>query len=107
MVTPGGVHPVVLGRVEDQRAPAAADVEQSHARPQAELAADQLQLVPLGLGDPVAAVAGTVVDGRVGPEVGARVGHVLIQQRGVERVALVVVVADGVAVPVGAVLRRR
>ena len=94
------MHAVVLGRVQDQRTPAAAHVEQPHARLQAELAADQLQLVPLGLGDAVA----VPVVGRVGPEVGAGVGHVVVEQGRVELVALVVVVADRVAVAIGAVL---
>ena len=39
---------VVLGGVHDHAAPAAADVEQGHARLQAELAADEIELVVLG-----------------------------------------------------------
>jgi hypothetical protein len=75
-----GVHAVVLGGVEEEQAPAAADVEQAHARLQPQLPADHLQLVPLRLGDPVAAVGDARVGGRVLPEVGAGVGHVLVEQ---------------------------
>jgi hypothetical protein len=41
----GGVHAVVLGGVQDERAPTAADVEQPPAGAQVELAADQVELV--------------------------------------------------------------
>ena len=42
------VHAVVLGGVDQQRAPAAADVEQALALGEPELAADQLELALLG-----------------------------------------------------------
>ena len=47
---PVASHAVVLGGVQDQRAPAAADVEQPHARLQVELAADQVELGALRVG---------------------------------------------------------
>ena len=84
-MTPDGPHAVVAGGVERHAAPAAADVEQPHARLEAELAADQLVLVGLGLLERV----GRVV------EHGARVGHARAQHHPVEVVGDVVVVADG------------
>jgi hypothetical protein len=42
---------VVRRGVDEQRGPAAADVQQPHPRPEAELAADQVQLVPLRVGE--------------------------------------------------------
>ncbi len=76
----------MLGRVQGQRTPAAADVQQPCAGPQSELAADQLQLVALGVGR---AVVGCVA----GP-VAAGVRHRLVEEQGVEGVGQVVVVAD-------------
>ena len=84
----GGVHPVVGRRVPDQRPPAAADVQEALARAQAQLAADQVQLLLLGL-----------VERRLrAGEIGARVDHVAIEPEPVEVVADVVVVADRLAV---------
>ncbi len=84
----GGVHAVVLGGVQDQRAPAAADIEQAHARLEIELAADQVELGPLRVGQRLV---------RAG-EVRARVGHRLVEQQPVEVVGQVVVVRDRRAV---------
>jgi hypothetical protein len=48
---PGDVDAVVLGRVQRQRTPPAADVEHPHAGFEAELAADQVELGPLRVGE--------------------------------------------------------
>ena len=96
---------VVLDGVHDHAAPAAADVEQPHARLEPELAADEVELLLLGR-----------LEGRVGGrEHGAGVGHRRAEHPRVEAVADVVVVVDGVGVAVlgvpaaveGALLRRR
>ena len=92
-VTPVALHAVVLGGVQDQRAPAAADVEQPHARLQVELAADQVELGGLRV------VQRLVVVG----EVRRRVRHVLVEQQLVEVVGQVVVVRDRGAVAVAGV----
>ena len=76
--------PVVLGGVQHHAAPAAAHVEQAHARLQAQLAADQLVLVGLRLLQRV----GRVVEHR------ARVGQAGPEHEPVEGVGDVVVVAD-------------
>ena len=84
-----GLDAVLAGRVHDHAAPAAAHVQQAHARPQPELAGDQVELVPLGLleGGVLARVA------RAG------VGHGRAEHPLVERVGHVVVVRDRVGVP--------
>ena len=90
-------HPgaVVLGGVQRERAPAAADVEQPCAGAQPELAAHQLELVVLGVLERVRGVV-------VGPErTGVR--HPAVQEQGVEVVGQVVVVRDGVGVAAPAV----
>ena len=88
---PGGPHAVVLRRVHEERRPPAADVQQPHAGPERELAADQVELVALG------------VDEAVGRRlllrpVTAGVGHLRVEQEGVEVVGEVVVVGDRGAV---------
>ena len=86
----GDVHAVVLGGVQRQRAPAAADVEQPLAGLQAELAADQIELVALRVGE-------RVVRGVARP-VGAGVRHPRVEHERVEVVGQVVVVGDRRAV---------
>jgi hypothetical protein len=78
------LHAVVLCGVQDQRPPAAADVEQPLPLLQAELAADYVQLRGLRVVQRLAVAA----------EKGRRVGHVLVQQQFVELVRQVVVVRD-------------
>lgn len=82
----GDADAVVLGRVQGQRTPAAADVQEPCAGPQSELAADQLQLVALRVGGAVA--------GRVAGPVAAGVRHRLVEEQRVEGVGQVVVVTD-------------
>src|ERR1700760_4619039 len=77
---------VLLGGVEAERTPAAADVEQPGAGGQVKLGADQLQLVALGVGQGVARI------GR-GP-VARRVGHPRIENELVELGRQVVVPGD-------------
>ena len=77
-------HAVVLGGVQDQRAPPAPDVEQAHARPQVELAADEIQLGALGVHERLAGVG----------EVRRGVGHRVVEQQFVEVVRQVVMVGD-------------
>ena len=79
---------VLAGGVDRHGAPAAADVEQPLPGPQAELAADEVELVALG------ALQGAVL----GLPVGARVHHRGAEDELVEVVADVVVVADGAPV---------
>src|ERR671932_1564173 len=79
---------VAGGGVEQQRAPAAADVEEALAGPQAQLAADELELALLGRLERLV---------RVG-EVGARVDHARAEEQLVEAVRDVVVVTDRRAV---------
>ena len=81
---------VVLGGVQGKRAPAAADVEEAHARREAELGADQVELVPLRVLERVRRVRRA--------EVGRRVGHLRLEDQRVELVGQVVVVADRTAV---------
>ena len=74
----------VLGGVQRQRAPAAADVEHRHARLEAELGADEVELGAL-----------RVLERRLrGRVVAAAVGHLRLEDEGVELVGEVVVVAD-------------
>jgi hypothetical protein len=74
--------------VQDQRAPAAADVEQPLALSEAELAADDVELALLSLIERVVR----------GDEVRARVDHASTEHEAVEAIRDVVVVADGGAV---------
>ncbi len=93
-------HAVLTGRVDRHRTPAAADVEEALTRRQLQLAADEFELVALG-----------VLQGAVrGLPVGARVDHRGAEDDLVEVVADVVVVADGafvgaLGVQVGAAAR--
>jgi hypothetical protein len=74
----------VLGGVQRQRAPAAAHVEHPHARLEAELGADEVELGAL-----------RVLERGVGRGVvAAAVGHLRLEDEGVELVGEVVVVAD-------------
>jgi len=83
--------------VPHQRAPAAADIEKALARRQPQLAADVVELGPLGRIDVFPA----------GLEIGARIDHLLVEPEPVEVVADVVVVADVGAVGLRLVSRRR
>ena len=70
--------------VLDQRAPPAADVEEAVPGGEPELPADQVELLPLRLAEPLAALG----------EVGAGVDHRLVEEEPVEVVGDVVVVPD-------------
>src|SRR5829696_6117760 len=85
---------VALRRVDDEAAPAAADVENALAGAQFELCTDELPLGVLGRGEAL----------RAAGEDRAGVGHRLIEEEREELVADVVVVADGFAVALGRVL---
>lgn len=85
-------HPVLAGRVDRHGAPAAADVQEALTGGQGQLAADQFQLVVLGLFEGALGFGGRPV--------GAGVHHGRAEDQFVEVVADVVVVADGA--PVGA-----
>jgi hypothetical protein len=74
--------------VLDERAPAAAHVEEPLPRGEAELAADEIELRALRLLEPLPA----------GREVRARVDHARVEEQPVEVVRHVVVVPDGLAV---------
>jgi len=76
---------VVLGCVDGEAAPAAADVEHALAFPEIELRADELELVPLGLLERL----------RAAREDRAAVRHRLVEEQGEEVVRDVVVVAHG------------
>ena len=76
-----------------ERAPAAADVEHPHARSQAELAGDEVELGPLRRPRACTCRRGLLL------EVGAGVGHGRAQHQAVEVVADVVVVGDRRGVP--------
>lgn len=78
---------VLLGGVQRERAPAAADVEQPGTGDEAQLAADQLQFGALGVGGGEAGV--------LARPVAARVGHRVVEEQPVEGVGQVVVVTDG------------
>ena len=80
----GDRHAVVLRRVDREAAPAAADVQQAHARLQGELARDQIELRELSVLERLRALR---VDR-------AAVGHRLVEEQPEELVADVVVVAD-------------
>ena len=77
-------HTVLLGGVDEQRPPAATDVEQALAALEAQLAADELELALLGSLEGLVRVV----------EVGARVDHARPQHQSVELVGDVVVMAD-------------
>nr|BFF25101.1 hypothetical protein GCM10025732_30660 [Glycomyces mayteni] len=81
---------VVLGGVHGQCAPAASNVEQARARCEAELAADEVELVALGVRKRVG--------GRLGGPVPARVDHRGVEDEFVELVGEVVVEADDLLV---------
>ena len=81
-------HAVALRGVAQQRAPAAADVEQRFARPQPQLAAYQLELVPLRLLQRIRPVA----------KVCAGIDHLGIEEQRIELVARVVMELDEVLV---------
>ncbi len=82
------LHAVVLRSVADQRAPAAANVEEALALREPQLAADHLQLVALRLREVIAPL----------DEVSAGVNHLRIEEERVERIGEVVVVLDVVLV---------
>ena len=79
----------MLGGPDGETPPPAADVEQGLAGLEPQLAAHQVQLVRLGLLQLAVGV----------PVVGARVDHERVEEQGVELVGLVVVVRDGLGVP--------
>ena len=87
---------IMLRRMADQRAPAAADVEMPGARLEAQFAADHVELVELALVDIVMEI------GRV---IGAGIDHLLVEEELIEGVRDVVVMGDvllvgcGVAAP--------
>ncbi len=70
--------------MEQERTPAAADVQEPLAGSEAQLAADVVELLHLGRVEGIAVVA----------EVRARIDHPLVQPQSVERVGHVVVVGD-------------
>ena len=75
---------IVLGGMDQHRAPAAADVEQPVARLQPELAADMVELVCLRLVDAIGEIR----------EVAAAVDHALVEEEPVEGVRNIVVMLD-------------
>ena len=90
-------HPgaMVLRRVDRQGAPAAADVEQAHARAQPQLATHMLELGLLGLRQGFVASR----------EIGAGIDHRRIEPARIEVVGDVVVILDRLAVRTAGVLR--
>ncbi len=84
-------HAVLAGRVDRHGTPAGADVEKALTWGQAQLAADQFELVALGV------LQGAAI-GREGRPVGTGVDHGRAEDQLVEVVADVVVVADGASV---------
>ncbi len=80
---------VVLGGPDGEAPPPAADVEQGLAGLEPQLAAHQIQLVRLGLLQLAVGV----------PVVRARVDHERVEEESVELVGLIVVVRDGLGVP--------
>ena len=84
-VTPVRLDAVMLRGMADQRAPAAADVEQAIAGLQPQLAADHVELVALRAGE-------IVVPVRL--KVGAGIDHLRIEEEPVEGVRDVVVIGD-------------
>ena len=90
-----GRRPVALGREAEERAPAAADVQQVRVRTQAQLAGDQVQLRFLRDVEE----AGRRQRGRTDREIGARVRQPGVEPERVERLADVVVEPDRGHVP--------
>ena len=86
-------HAVVLDRVHDEPAPAAADVEEPFALAQPQLAADVVELLLLRRVEVVVRCA----------EVRARVDHPPVEEEPVELGVEVVVVVDGLRQPLGGV----
>jgi len=107
---PEGLDAVLPGGVHHHAAPAAAHVEQPHARPKPELAGDQVELVDLRLfqGGVLARVAGAGV-GHRRPEhpLVEPVGHVVVMGDGPGVAALGVQRADGPAAAHADLLGRR
>ena len=91
----GAVGSGSFGGAQDQRAPAAADVEQALVRLQVVLAQHVVQLLNLRFFQAVRMVL----------EVGARINHVLVQPKPVEIVRNVVVVGDGLGIHLPRVVR--
>jgi len=88
---------MVSSGMDDQRAPAAADIQQPLPRGEVELAAHELELAPLG-----AVERGAIRSRRVAlrlDEVGAGVHEIPVADAAVEVVTDVVVVADGRRIP--------
>ena len=81
----GRLDAVMLRGMADERAPAAADVEEAIARLQPQLAADHVELVVLRAGEIVVPV---------GLKVGAGIDHLRIEEEPVEGVRDVVVIGD-------------
>ena len=87
---------IMLRRMADQRAPAAADVQMPRARLEAQFAADHVELVELGLVDVIMEIGGVI---------GAGIDHLLVEEELIEGVRHVVVMGDillvggGVAAP--------
>src|SRR5712692_6002076 len=84
---------VFLGRAQDERAPAAADVQKPLARPEHELVEDVIELLFLSELQGIALAA----------EIGAGIHHVPVQPQRIEVVRNVVVVLNGVAIALAAV----
>src|SRR6185437_10420748 len=84
-------HAVLPRRVDDERAPPAADVEQALARREAQLSADEIELGTLRFVERVRGFG----------EIGAGVDHAFVEEELVEVVPDVVVIMDG-----GAIARR-
>ena len=92
----GGVHTMVFGRPQQQRAPAGTDVQETLAGAQHQLPADVLQLGLLGLGQRQIFLA----------EVGTRIDALRIQPQGIEVVGHVVVELHLARIGFGAVPRQ-
>ena len=83
-VMPVASTPIALRGVEQERAPAAADVEEALARRESQLAADVVELLHLRCVESVGS----------GTEISARVDEIRVEPHGVERIGHVVVVTD-------------
>src|SRR6266852_3412524 len=84
---------VFLGRAQDERAPAAADVQKPLARLEQELPEDVIELLFLGVLQGIGSTA----------EIGAGIDHVPVQPQRIEVVRNVVVVLNGVAIALAVV----